>query len=154
MYDKIVVGTDGSERASLAVKTAVDLARLTGAEVHVVYAHKVSSTLDAAAALDPGMAAWPRRDPNEARRTEGQRICEGAVEQARRSGVRAKGHCIGAEPTEALRAVAEEVGADLIVVGNRGMSGARRFVLGSVPNKLSHHCPTSLLIAETSSLQS
>jgi nucleotide-binding universal stress UspA family protein len=154
MYKKIVVGTDGSERASLAVKTAVDLARITGADLHVVYAHRVANASDTAAAVEAGMAAWPRRDANEARRTEGQRICDGAVEQARRSGVRADGHSIGAEPTEALCAVAEQVGADLIVVGNRGMSGARRFVLGSVPNKLSHHCPTSLLIADTSSLRS
>jgi len=45
--------------------------------------------------------------------------------------------------------VAEDSKADLLVVGNRGMSGARRFVLGSVPNKVSHHCPTNLLIVDT-----
>jgi nucleotide-binding universal stress UspA family protein len=41
------------------------------------------------------------------------------------------------------------VKADLLVLGNRGMTGARRFVLGSVPNKVSHHCPCSLLIVDT-----
>jgi nucleotide-binding universal stress UspA family protein len=46
--------------------------------------------------------------------------------------------------------VAKDAGADLLVVGNRGMSGARRFVLGSVPNKVSHHCPSNLLIIDTS----
>jgi nucleotide-binding universal stress UspA family protein len=45
--------------------------------------------------------------------------------------------------------VAENVGADLVVVGNRGMSGVRRFVLGSVPNKVSHHSPCNLLIVDT-----
>jgi nucleotide-binding universal stress UspA family protein len=44
---------------------------------------------------------------------------------------------------------AERVGADLLVIGNKGMSGVRRFVLGSVPNKISHHCPCSLLIVHT-----
>ena len=55
-------------------------------------------------------------------------------------------------PTDAATAlidIAEEVGADLLVIGNRGMSGARRFILGSVPNKISHHAPCSLLIVDT-----
>ena len=151
MYKQIVVGTDGSEGASLAVGTAVDLARLAGADLHIVYAHKVTSPFQAAAAMESGMAPSALLDTNDAIHSEGERICDRAVEQARRSGVTAHGHCVGADPAEALSAVAQDVHADLIVVGNRGMSGARRFVLGSVPNKLSHHCPTSLLIADTSS---
>jgi nucleotide-binding universal stress UspA family protein len=46
--------------------------------------------------------------------------------------------------------VAETEGADLIVVGNKGMTGARRFLLGNVPNKVSHHAPCSVLIVRTS----
>jgi nucleotide-binding universal stress UspA family protein len=45
--------------------------------------------------------------------------------------------------------VAEEVGADLLVVGNKGMTGAKRFLLGSVPNKISHHAPCSVYIVRT-----
>ena len=151
MYKQIVVGTDGSEGAGLALGTAVDLARLTGADLHIVYAHKVANPFQAAAAMESGMAPGALLDTNDAMHAEGERICDRAVEQARRSGVTAHGHCVGADPAEALSAVAQDIHADLIVVGNRGMSGARRFVLGSVPNKLSHHCPTSLLIADTSS---
>ncbi len=55
----------------------------------------------------------------------------------------------GEDVADALIRIAEDVGADLIVVGNRGMSGVSRFVLGSVPNKVSHHCPCSLLIVNT-----
>ena len=52
--------------------------------------------------------------------------------------------------TDELNArMAEERGADLIVVGNKGMTGARRFLLGSVPNKISHHAPCSVLIIRT-----
>jgi nucleotide-binding universal stress UspA family protein len=51
--------------------------------------------------------------------------------------------------TDALVGVANDVGADLLVVGNRGLSGARRFVLGSVPNKVSHYCPCNLLVVDT-----
>jgi nucleotide-binding universal stress UspA family protein len=57
---------------------------------------------------------------------------------------------VGDDPADALMKVVEQTGADLLVVGNRGMTGARRFVLGSVPNKVSHHCPTNLLIVDTS----
>jgi nucleotide-binding universal stress UspA family protein len=56
--------------------------------------------------------------------------------------------CTG-DPANALLETAERVGADLLVIGNKGMSGVRRFVLGSVPNKISHHCPCSLLIVHT-----
>jgi nucleotide-binding universal stress UspA family protein len=58
-------------------------------------------------------------------------------------------HTRAGDPADVLVAAANEFGADLVVVGNRGMSGVRRFVLGSVPNKVSHHCPCSLLIVDT-----
>ena len=53
------------------------------------------------------------------------------------------------EPADAILDVAEEENADLIVVGNKGMTGAKRFLLGSVPNKVSHHAPCSVLIVQT-----
>src|SRR5258708_5498195 len=52
-------------------------------------------------------------------------------------------------PAAAILDVAEEKGADLIVVGNKGMTGARRFLLGSVPNKVSHHAPCNVMIVRT-----
>ena len=53
------------------------------------------------------------------------------------------------DAADAILDVAEEQRADLIVVGNRGMTGAKRFLLGSVPNKVSHHAPCSVLIVRT-----
>jgi nucleotide-binding universal stress UspA family protein len=58
-------------------------------------------------------------------------------------------HSSTGEPAEALLELAEKLQADLIVVGNRGMSGMKRFLLGSVPNKISHHAPCSVLIVNT-----
>ena len=52
-------------------------------------------------------------------------------------------------PAEAIVSMAEEQKADLIVVGNKGMTGAKRFLLGSVPNKVSHHAPCSVIIVRT-----
>jgi nucleotide-binding universal stress UspA family protein len=54
------------------------------------------------------------------------------------------------DPADAILDVAEEREADLIVIGHKGMTGARRFLLGSVPNKVSHHAPCSVLIVRTS----
>jgi len=65
-------------------------------------------------------------------------------------GITTSTHAREGEPADAILDVAEETGADLIVVGNKGMTGARRFLLGSVPNKISHHAPCGVLIARTS----
>jgi nucleotide-binding universal stress UspA family protein len=53
------------------------------------------------------------------------------------------------EPADALLAVAEEVGADLIVIGNRGISGVRRYLLGAVADRVAHHAPCSVQIVHT-----
>jgi nucleotide-binding universal stress UspA family protein len=148
MYQQIVVGTDGSTGANVAVDAAIELARLTGARLHVVHAHRVAT----AAATGAELAAPPVdiMEVNEAIHSEGQRICDHAIARADRAGVQAEAHCAGGHAGEELLRVASAVSADLVVVGNRGMSGMRRFVLGSVPNKVAHHCPTSVLIVDTS----
>jgi len=70
-------------------------------------------------------------------------------EVARAAGVEVRTHPIQGDPAEAILSVAEEIKADLIVVGNKGMTGARRYILGSVPNNVSHHAPCSVIIVRT-----
>jgi nucleotide-binding universal stress UspA family protein len=72
-----------------------------------------------------------------------------AAEAARSAGVEVVTYARQGDPADAILDVAEEQGADLIVVGNKGMTGARRFLLGSVPNRVSHHAPCSVLIIRT-----
>ena len=149
MYKRIVVGTDGSVGANVAVDAAIELARQSGATLHVVYAHKPVSASSMAAATQAGVA--PNMvEANEGMKEEGDRICAEVVERAEGAGVHTESHCVGGDPADALVRVTEDADADLLVVGNRGMSGPRRFVLGSVPNKVSHHCPTNLLVVDTS----
>ena len=150
MYERIVVGTDGSAAANIAVDTAIELARLTGAALYVVHARKVVSTYQMAAAAETGVVPLDVTASNAAVLEDGRRICDDVVGRARSVGVEAEGHCVGGDAADALIRVAGDVKADLVVVGNRGMSGKRRLVLGSVPNKVSHHCPASLLIVDTS----
>ena len=83
----------------------------------------------------------PREDVNA--------LLENAAGAARDAGVEAETHAREGDPADAILDVAEEIGADLIVVGNKGMTGARRFLLGSVPNKISHHAPCGVYIVRT-----
>ena len=73
----------------------------------------------------------------------------GVSDLAAAAGVTVERHARQGDPADAILDVAEEIGADLIVVGNKGMTGAKRFLLGSVPNKVSHHAPCSVLIIRT-----
>jgi nucleotide-binding universal stress UspA family protein len=130
MYQNIVVGTDGSETAKIAVQQAMELARLGGATLHIVHAWDVSPAM--ADVTDDGSAM----------------LHEVAAECAA-VGVKVETHIVRSDPADALLGVATDVGADLLVVGNRGMSGLQRLLLGSVPNRISHHAPCTLLIVRT-----
>jgi nucleotide-binding universal stress UspA family protein len=69
-----------------------------------------------------------------------------AEDRFREAGFAIEKHAREGDPAQTIIDVANEEDADLIVVGARGMSGLRRFMLGSVAGKLSHHAPSSLLI--------
>jgi nucleotide-binding universal stress UspA family protein len=146
VFTRIVVGTDGSETAGEAVRQAVDLAKLTGAELSIVSAfspvseRRVRDTQEAAPA-DVQYEIGPREDVNL--------VLDAAAAAARKEGIEVNTHPVEGEPAEAILNVAEETKADLIVVGNKGMTGARRFLLGSVPNNVSHHAPCSVIIVRT-----
>jgi nucleotide-binding universal stress UspA family protein len=146
MFRSIVVGTDGSETATQAVRQAVSLAKATGARVELVSAYEPVSgqRLREESTQVPDDMQWmvnPREDVDA--------TLEEATEIAKEAGVETQPHARQGDPADAILDVAEETKADLIVVGNKGMTGARRFLLGSVPNKVSHHAPCSVLIIRT-----
>ena len=147
MFASIVVGTDGSESAQEAVRQAVELAARLGATLRIVSAYEPvpAGRLREEAQQVPPDLQWminPREDVDATLR--------GAAEAAREGGIEAETYARQGDPADAILDVAEEQGADLIVVGNKGMTGARRFLLGSVPNRVSHHAPCSVLIIRTS----
>jgi nucleotide-binding universal stress UspA family protein len=76
-------------------------------------------------------------------------VLESAAGSAKQEDVEARTHAREGDPADAILDVAEETNADLIVVGNKGMKGTRRFLLGSVPNKISHHAPCGVYIVRT-----
>ena len=146
MFDRIVVGTDGSETAGEAVRQAIGLAKLSGGTLAIVAAFEPvpeTRVREERAELpgDVSYAAGPREDVNV--------ILDSAVGQAKQEGVEAEPYPREGDPADAILDVAEESKADLIVVGNKGMTGAKRFLLGSVPNKVSHHAPCGVYIVRT-----
>ncbi len=76
-------------------------------------------------------------------------VLDAAAAEAKKEGIEAQTHPVEGDAAEAILSVAEQTKADLIVVGNKGMAGARRFLLGSVPNKVAHHTPCSVIIVRT-----
>jgi nucleotide-binding universal stress UspA family protein len=149
VYTNIVVGTDGSETAGVAVHHAAQLAKMNGAVLHLVHAYRPISVGEAAMAATSGAAVVDVEGINSGIEGNANEVCSRAAAGAERDNVKVERHIVPGDPADALISVARQVGADLLVVGNRGMSGARRFVLGSVPNKVSHHAPCSILIVDT-----
>jgi nucleotide-binding universal stress UspA family protein len=146
LFERIVVGTDGSETAGEAVRQAVELARLSGGKLAIVAAFEPvpQSRLREEKGDVPGDVSYaigPREDVNVA--------LESAVGTAKKQGVDAEPYPRQGDPADAILDVAEQTNADLIVVGNKGMTGAKRFLLGSVPNKVSHHAPCGVYIVRT-----
>jgi nucleotide-binding universal stress UspA family protein len=146
MYDSIVIGTDGSETAKEAVRQATELAKTLGSAIHLVSAYEPvpEGRLKQERADVPDDLQWmvnPKEDVNTTLEETGKELEE--------AGVKVETYAREGDPADAILDVAEEVGADLIVVGNKGMTGARRFLLGSVPNKVSHHAPCSVMIIRT-----
>jgi nucleotide-binding universal stress UspA family protein len=146
VFTRIVVGTDGSETAAEAVRQAGDLAKLAGATLSIVSAYEPVSKRrlegeQQGVPADVQHEIGPREDVNL--------VLDAAAAEARKEGLDVQTHPVEGNPAEAILNVAEETSADLIVVGNKGMTGARRYLLGSVPNNVSHHAPCSVMIVRT-----
>lgn len=139
MFETVVVGADDSSTARVAVIAAADVAKLAGGKLHIVTAY------------DP-KAARPEDLPAEVRYTAQVNPADALLAALSaivvERGLEPVVHAATGSPVEAIVRVAEQEGADLIVVGNKGMKGKRR-VLGSVPNSVAHAAPCSVLIFDT-----
>jgi nucleotide-binding universal stress UspA family protein len=141
MFAKVVVGADDSETAAQAVRSAMDLAKRFEAELHIVTAYKPKSARAAADKVPEEFRFSLLTNPADVLLTE-------LASRAKEFGLDPTVHASTAAPAEAIVQVATDEGADLIVVGNKGMHGSHR-VLGSVPNSVAHHAPCAVLIVAT-----
>jgi nucleotide-binding universal stress UspA family protein len=140
MFGKVVVGADDSTTAAEAVRSAMELAKLVDAELHIVTAYK-PKPVKGSADLPNEFRFSLLTNPADVLLTE-------LATQARQLGLDPIVHASTASPVDAIIDVATKEGADLIVVGNKGMHGSRR-VLGSIPNSVAHQAPCAVLIVAT-----
>lgn len=122
MYKSILVGTDGSKTAAIAVDRAVEVAAASKAKLTIISVGKEDKA---------------------------QKVVDAEKARVESAGIEVVALALAGDPSVALVEEAEKGDYDLVVVGNKGMTGASRFFLGSVPNKVSHHIPTALLIVRT-----
>ena len=147
-YTNVIVGTDGSATAELAVRHAGKVAADNDARLVVVTAYEPhGDSLAGPGEADsvPDELRWTLTDRNQAeeRARHGRELASGLGAH----GVVAQ--ALEGSPADVLLEVAHDFDADLIVVGSKGLTGAARFVLGSVASSVSHHAPCDVLIVHT-----
>jgi nucleotide-binding universal stress UspA family protein len=142
VYEVVVVGTDGSERADVAVKQALSWAKQFGATLHMVHVVRPGAASELADSLQTQVQVSGMRE-------EKDNVTAQLLADAEADGVSVEVRTPSGDPADAILGAAKSLSADLIVVGNRGMSGVKRFVLGSVPNKIAHQSDCSVLIVDT-----
>jgi len=124
---------------------ATEMAAVHGARLHVVTAYEpVLPTLSKEERDALGELAW-MASPGEL----AERLVAEAAERATAAGIEVETHVHAGDAAHAVIEVAEARGADLIVVGNKGLSSPARFLLGSVPSKVVHHAPCHVLVVRT-----
>ena len=141
--ETIAVGTDGSETAGRAVEFAIDMAARFGSELVIgtsyepVAEDRIRKDQDEA----PAEIQWsinPTQDVDATLRD--------VEERAKSRGLRVTSEARMGKPAKVLCKIAEEHGADLLVVGSKGM---HRRHLTSVPNTVSHEAPCSVVVVKT-----
>lgn len=144
MFQQIVVGIDGSATAQVALETAAELARGHQATLHVVSAYTAARLTPASAIASSDRLMRGEFDAVQQHATD---VVKAASELVG-GDVKTESHAVAGEAASALTETAERLGADLIVVGSKGMRGARR-LLGSIPNTVAHQAPCAVLIVKT-----
>jgi nucleotide-binding universal stress UspA family protein len=136
----ILLATDGSEEAELATRVAVELAKSTGAELHVVHIKLVPITPPYPEVLD-----W-REDLERAER-EARELLDGQVKKVEDAGGAVAGvHLREEQPADEIVALAEDLRVDLIVMGSRGRGRIRRALTGSVSDRVVRRARCPVLV--------
>ena len=149
LYDAVVVGTDGSTRSCRAVQRSGLYGEALGVEL------VVANVFHRPEEGELGPASERAESPQQNITASGYRGAVDAAEDAARfareaaPGVKVDVVAVEGDPAEGLIELAASRGDALLVVGNQGMTGSKRFLLGSVPNKISHHAAGDVLITRT-----
>ncbi|MCG3116583.1 MAG: universal stress protein [Candidatus Manganitrophus sp. SA1] len=140
---RILVATDFSECSKDAIDSAACLAACFSAELFLLHVFEPPFyTLEGREArIHPEVDRWVR----ELREKESKKL-DGEVEAVKRQGINVRPYFKEGSPLVEILKVAEEIGADLVVLGTHGRTGMDRFVMGSVAERVTRKAPCSVLI--------
>jgi nucleotide-binding universal stress UspA family protein len=144
---RILLASDGSEEAARAARTAIELSEKLGAELHLVYVGRMPSAFYESPgvwALDPELQSEMEVRMEEEAIT---RLAEEVHSIREAGGKFAQAHAKVGRPDAEIVKLAEELAADLIVVGSRGLGPLKRMLMGSVSESVLHHAHASVLVA-------
>jgi nucleotide-binding universal stress UspA family protein len=139
---KILLATDGSEEAELAALRAVDLADATDSELHVVHVGVVPIFLKSY----PGTLGYERRLYEQIEEVSRELLRKQTWRVKVAGGTEAGAHLRMGQVDLEIVALAEELQADLIVMGSRGLGGVRRALMGSVSDSVVRHAHCPVLV--------
>ncbi len=135
----IVVPVDFSAHSDKAIQTAIELAKTFGAKLHLVHAYHLPFPMGA-----PDHISIPQ-DFAKAVRDSASRKLETVLQPVTEAGIQGEIHLTGSAPVEAIEMIAEKVGADLIVMGTRGLTGLKHVLLGSVAERTIRTAPCPVM---------
>jgi nucleotide-binding universal stress UspA family protein len=144
-YQNVMVGSDGSVSAELAVKSAAAVAAQHGARLFIVTAYTPRGNETARQSAVPEDVRWAITDVNQAE----DRVRAGLRLAAEAGVASTVTHAIAGSPVDVLLDAAESLSVDLIVVGSRGLTRSAHAVLGSVAASVAHHAPCDVMIVHT-----
>jgi len=139
MSEQIVVGYDGTEGSGAALNEAIGLSKKLDAMLVIAFAYE-----------PPSPEGGELKDLRDSLHELGEKRLGEGESQAQNAGVQVRTVLVDARPAEALAALAEEVGANMIVVGSYGRKPLRSAIVGSTPHKLLHltHIPVLVVRAD------
>lgn len=133
LYKKILIATDGSEYIKKAVTHAIELTKLSGAQLHAVYVMDIKTDYGPKSYLSTDIST---RGLENFLRQEGEEALKYIEEQAGEEDLRVEKWIVKGHPAEEILKLAEEQSVDMIIMGTLGRSGIEKFVLGSVADKV------------------
>ena len=144
MFSRILVAVDGSPFAERALRYAIDLAKEYGSKLiilHVIMRRFYAVTPSEAGVLATATFVKEMQD-------EGKAIIDKAEEPAKAEGVNYESRLVEGVPAEEIVKISESERVQLIIIGSRGLTEVRAFLLGSVSDKVSHHCKCPIMIVK------
>ena len=148
MFERILIATDGSKFSEKAAKVGIELAKLSGGKVIIVYVADISKYVSSAGLIPPfgGVSPDAINDVVASVRETGEKATLQVNELARASGVISERQIVEGNPPSEILRIAEDEKIDTIVMGSIGKTGLEKFLMGSVAEKVVHNSKLPVLI--------